>query len=282
MKKIFIFLLTIFLSFAVVRSSFAQTSSPTDLLGDLLKILFSFQNIPDAPPVSPPDTTPGISTTPPPFIPPPAGDIARYLPKPLNPISNKVNAYIRSTASKCLSKKPLYEQAAAYTGVRWEIIAAIHYREDIFHCGEGSLVSGRAIGTCEPDLAGECSSGRTGLGIPISLPGGCCGMASLLDSAVYAGRHLVGKIGRIPANYQDLVISLGRYNGNGNQNCYRTLYKSCPPYFENEDHIYPNNWLDYRHDLMYWVYCADHTLCEVPRIHEIPGALTVIRILTGI
>lgn len=282
MKKFILFFLSLIIFFTAAQTTLANTG-PTELLGDLLKILFSSQNV-DIPPTTPfptpevsPGTSPGVT---PPDV-PPAGDVNKYFPKPLNPISNNVTNYVRSTVAYCLNKKTIYEQASGYTGMPWQILASIHYLEA--GCGEGSLVSGRAIGTCEPDLAGECSSGRSGPGIPIPLPGGCCGMASLMDSAIYAGRHLQGKIGRIPANFQDLVISFGRYNGLGNQNCGVTPYKYCPRIFESEDHIYPLNWFDIpRHDVMYLVYCADHVKCNPPVIFQRPGTMTILRILTGI
>ena len=164
--------------------------------------------------------------------------------------------------------------------MQWQILASIHYLEA--GCSNRSLVSGRAIGSCEPDLDGECSSGAIGPGVPIPLPQGCCGMASLLDSAIYAGRHLQAKIGKNPENFQELVMALGRYNGYRNSNCGKTPYSYCPPLFQSEDHIYAMNWFDSpRHDIMYLVYCADHVQCNPPRLFQRPGAMTVLRILTG-
>ena len=274
MKKIVLLIISLALFFILAHRSYAAPIPPFDLLRDLLKILFSFQSAPDIP--APPDVTPII----PPATTPPLSDINQYLPKPLNPISPNLTAYNRNDVLTCLNKKTTYELATGYTGIPWQILAAIHYLEA--SCGEGSLVSGRAIGTCEPDLAGECSTGRSGPGIPIPLPGGCCGMASLSDSAIYAGKHLQGKIGKNPVNFQDLVIAFDRYNGLGNQNCGVTPYKSCPRYFESEDHIYPLNWFDTpRHNTMYLVYCADHVKCNPPKIFARPGALTVLRILSG-
>src|SRR3989344_6378606 len=184
MKKIVLLIISLALFFILAHRSYAAPIPPFDLLRDLLKILFSFQSAPDIP--APPDVTPII----PPATTPPLSDINQYLPKPLNPISPNLTAYNRNDVLTCLNKKTTYELATGYTGIPWQILAAIHYLEA--SCGEGSLVSGRAIGTCEPDLAGECSTGRSGPGIPIPLPGGCCGMASLSDSANYAGKHQPG------------------------------------------------------------------------------------------
>lgn len=280
MKKAVLIIFSLFLFFTLSHKIYAA-NPPVDLLKDLLQILFSFQTSPNLPPVDntpipPPNTTPPADTTPGPTSPP--GSINQYFPKPLNPISNKIPAYEKSAVLACQSKRTLYEQASSYTGVAWQILAAIHYVEA--NCREGSLVSGRQIGLVEPDLAGECSTGKSGLGVPIPVAGGC-GMASLLDSAVYAARHLKGKIGKNPGDFKDLVIAFGRYNGLGNQNCGRTPYSHCPPYFESEDHIYPLNWFDDRHGTMYLVYCADHVQCNPPKLFERTGALTVLRILTG-
>lgn len=286
MKKLILLIFSLIIFFTVAQTVLANTG-PTELLRDLLKILFSFQSV-DIPPTTPfptpevsPDTTPGVT---PPDV-PPAGDVNKFFPNPLNPISDNITSYTRSQVMTCLSKIDMYEQASTYHGVPWQILAAIHYLED--NCGSGSLVSGRAIGAIEPDLKGECSSGIDGPGIPVPVgvdqygdPG--CGFRTLLDSAIYAGKHLQSKIGKNPSDYQDLVMAFGRYNGLGNQNCGVTPYSNCPRLFESEDHIYPLNWFDKpRHNVMYLVYCADHVKCNPPVVFQRPGALTVLRILSG-
>lgn len=270
MKKNVLIIFSLFIFFAAAHNSYAQTSSPFDLLRDILRILFNFQNAPISP-GTPPIVSPGIS-------PPTNTSLDRYFPNPLGPVSSNLDSSTRNAVSACFSKQSLYEQASGYTGMAWQILAAIHYLEA--GCSDRSLVSGRPIGSVEPDLAGECSSGLSGPGIPIPVPGGC-GMASLLDSAIYASKHLQAKISKNPENYQELVIAFGRYNGYGNSNCGRTPYTGCPRYFESEDHIYPLSWFDDRHATMYLVYCADHVMCNPPKIFERPGALTVLRILDG-
>lgn len=276
MRKVILIIFSLLLFFLTAHNTYAQTESPFNPLRNFLKILFSFNpGQPGSPPPPPGPTLPITPGT----IPPIDTNLDRYFPNPLGPVSPNLDSYTRTAVSACFAKKTLYEQASGYTGMAWQILAGIHYLEA--GCSDRSLVSGRAIGSVEPDLAGECSSGLSGPGIPIPVPGGC-GMASLLDSAIYAGKHLQGKIGKNPENYQELVIAFGRYNGYGNQNCGRTPYTSCPPYFESEDHIYPLNWLDCpRHCTMYLVYCADHVKCNPPVVFQRPGALTILRILDG-
>lgn len=268
MKKVVLIIFSIFFFLAAAHNAHAQTPSPFDLLRDLLKIIFSFQNLPSIPP---PDITP------------PSGDssLDRYFPSPLDPVSPKLTDFDRNSVLTCLNRRTLYEQAASSTGLAWQILAGIHYLEA--RCTDRSLVSGRPIGANEPDVVrgGGCSTGLRGPGIPIPLPGGGCGFATLLDTAIYAARHIQGKIGKNPDNFEELVKAFGRYNGTGNANCGRTPYTNCPPYFEGEDHIYPMNWFDSRHGTMYLVYCADRVKCNPPQLYQRPGALTVLRILEG-
>lgn len=281
-KKIIILVICLILFFSAVNKASAADSTSFDMVRDILKILFENQdgtgihNPPITGPHNPPVTYPPISG------PPVDPSVDRYLPTPLNPISNNLSASEKSGVLFCQSKKSIYEQAGAYRGINWQILAAIHYLEA--SCGDGSLVSGRAIGSNEPDVvAGEgCSSAVSGPGVPYPIAGGGCAFRSLIDTAIYAARHLQGKIGKNPENYQELVTALGRYNGLGNRNCGKTPYSGCPPYFESEDHIYPVNWLDGRHDTMYLIYCADGRTCPTPQpVRRIPGGITILRILSG-
>ena len=196
-------------------------------------------------------------------------------------LSTKALRFKESVRS-CLTNESVYKSASAQSGIPWEILVAIHYNEG--SCGQNkSLVSGRLIGTNEPDIVrgGGCSSGRSGPGIPIPLATGGCGFNTLLDSAIYAGNHLKGKIGKIPSNFQELAKAFSRYSGGGNSNCGSTPYTYCPELFEGEDDAYVINMFDQKHETMYLVYCADLTKCNPARIHLRPGVATIIRLVTN-
>lgn len=192
---------------------------------------------------------------------------------------------LKSEIVKLLDRHPgninVYKQAGQITGVEWTFLAGIHYRE-CGMCGDGSLVSGRLIGAREPDIPrSACSSARQGQGIPIPIAGGC-GFRTLLDSAIYAANDLKRMAHGDLNGYKQMVMAAGYYNGKGNRNCGRTPYKSCPPYFANEDHNYALNEYDQRHNPMYIVYCADHVRCHPPKTDARPGALTVAKIVAGL
>ena len=180
-------------------------------------------------------------------------------------------------SQNCLKNKNIYVQASNATGVPWQILAGIHYREG--ECGPtNSLVSGRKIGTNEPDLLGNCSiNSLPGKAVPVT---GGCGFQTLLNSAIYSGNHLVGKIGAVPSSFPSLVFALSRYNGTGNSNCGKTPFKSCPAYFPGEDDTYVMNFFDARHSPMYIVYCADYTLCLPPVADSRPGVVTISTIIS--
>jgi len=203
------------------------------------------------------------------------------LPNPLPPISTNALKF-KASVQACLANQSVYEIASSQTGVPWEILTAIHYNEG--SCGQDkSLISGRIIGTNEPDIVrgGGCSSGRSGPGIPIPLTSGGCGFNTLLDSAIYAGNHIKGKIGKIPSNFQELAKAFSRYSGGGNSNCGSTPYPYCPELFEGEDDAYVINMFDQKHETMYLVYCADLAKCNPPRKHLRPGVATIIRLVTN-
>lgn len=177
----------------------------------------------------------------------------------------------------------IYQQAEAETGVPWQLLAGKHFVEG-GSSPTKSLVSGREIGTNEPDVVrgGGCSSQVVGKGIPIPLEGGGCGFSSLLDSAIYAGNHLKNKIGKAPSTFQEAVTALSRYNGGGNSNCGNGVpYAGCPKEFEGEDDPYPLNYFDKKHDPMYLIYCADLTRCDPPQVFRRPGVMTIVRGITG-
>lgn len=276
MKHAVVLLFIVFFSFGSLSNVYGAESLKTNPIIELLNIFLNFKSIVDS--VSSDTTTnpePSIYITSPGSTIP----VDTFFPNPLPPISNNVTTVEKNSVLGCLDKQPMYKQAGAQTGLPWELLATIHYLE--IGCGSGSLVSGRAIGENEPDI-GSCSSADSGPGKPIPLPGGGCGFSSQLESAIYAGNHLKGKIGKAPETFEELIKALGRYNGIGNANCGRvSKYTNCPPFFENEDHIYPMNWFDARHDTMYVVYCADRQKCNPPKLYRKAGGLTVLRILGG-
>ncbi|HRN95867.1 MAG TPA: hypothetical protein PLD54_00290 [Candidatus Levybacteria bacterium] len=165
----------------------------------------------------------------------------------------------------------IYKQAADTSGVPWEVLAAIHYREGNMSSNH-SIVSGRPIGDHEPDVMGNdgCSTQYTRL-----TSNGTCVFDSLLNSALYAANLLkIKNGGNFPDNYRDLVKTLSYYNGTGNTNCGKTPYPYCPPEFPMEDHSYTMNLLDAKHEVMYVVYCADFTPCNPPVRDQRTGALS--------
>ena len=153
----------------------------------------------------------------------------------------------------------VYGAASAVTGVPCEVFAGIHYVEGLLD-PQKSLVSGRPLGTPEPDAGNQV-------------------FKTLLDTALYAGEHLKGKVGGNIKDVKTLITALSRYNGGGNSQCqpdygYPIPYSgTCPPDFEGEDDLYPMSWLDDGHSSMYLLYCDDNLACE-PTPYEAPGALT--------
>ena len=167
------------------------------------------------------------------------------------------NTYIKGNLTPELMNT--YAAAEKETGVPCEILAGIHFVE-AGNSPDGSLVSGRKLGTPEPDAGGKI-------------------FRSLLETAKYAGDHLKGKVGGNLKDVNTVITALSRYNGGGNSNCqagypYPIPYGGCPRAFEGEDDPYPMSFVDPKHDKMYLLYCADHTAC-VPQLFERPGAFAV-------
>lgn len=167
------------------------------------------------------------------------------------------NSYIKGNLTPELMNT--YAAAEKATGVPCEILAGIHFVE-ADNNPKGSLVSGRTLGTPEPDAGGKV-------------------FHSLLDTAIYAGKELKGKVGSNLASANVAITALSRYNGGGNSNCqlgypYKIPYGGCPRLFEGEDDPYPTSFLDAKHNSMYLLYCADRTAC-VPQVFERPGSFAV-------
>jgi len=269
-----------------------DAKSFTDTLNVLINLPFMFMQSNPDPTLSPEPTSipiirlrpsPSISTSPssPPTPSSKPSSSNTLLPNPLPAISSKALRFKQSISS-CLINRAVYEEASSKTGVSWEILAALHYNEG--SCiSSNSLVSGRKIGENEPDIvrSGGCSSGSSGPGIPFPLPGGGCGFKTLLDTAIYAGNHFKGKIGKAPSSFEELAKAFSRYNGGGNSNCGKTPYTSCPRLFEGEDDPYVVSMFDKKYEGMYLVYCADRTKCTPPRAYERPGAATIIRLMVN-
>lgn len=175
--------------------------------------------------------------------------------------STKGQEYFKTYIQPNLTAELMNTYAAAEkeTGVPCEVLAGIHFVEAANN-PDGSLVSGRKLGTPEPDAGGKV-------------------FRSLLETAKYAGDHLSGKVGGSIKDVESLITALSRYNGGGNSNCqvgypYPISYAGCPRLFEGEDDPYPTNFLDNKHNTMYLLYCADRTAC-VPQVFERPGSFTV-------
>ncbi len=188
-------------------------------------------------------------------------------------------ANMMGAVAGCINNRAAYEEASRYTGAPWQVLAGIHYREG--NCNpNASLVSGRPIGEAEPDMEYNCSSAiENGLAIPVN---GGCGFATLTQSAIYAARHLIDKIGKVPQSFEELGTALSRYNGGGNSNCGKTPYPYCPPAFSGDDDPYPMALLDEKHKTMYVIYCEDGVAntAGCPRVDQNPGVLTAISLIS--
>jgi hypothetical protein len=159
----------------------------------------------------------------------------------------------------------IYAEAQRQTGVPCEVLAGIHFVE-ANNRTTGSLISGRGIGSPEPDQGGKIYS-------------------SLLETAIDAAKILKGKANLPREEYteftsiEQLITAMSKYNGGGNRNCqddygYVIPYTGCPKAFVGEDDPYAVNWLDSRHSEMYLLYCADYTACA-PQVFKRPGSFTV-------
>lgn len=212
------------------------------------------------------------------------GNVAALLPNPLPADSTRGASQKASVLARYSPQLvAVYKEASSKTGVPWQVLAGIHFREGLSL--NTSLVSGRTIGAIEPDVPTTSCPSSNPQGVAdgkAELGSGGCKFSSLADTAIYAGNHLIGKIGHVPQSFQDLVTAVSRYNGGGNRNCGRGSlapgYKGqCPPPFFGHDDDYAMNLFDAAHDPMYIIYCADHTLCSSPHLDQRPGVVTVIK-----
>lgn len=210
---------------------------------------------------------------------PVSGDVAKLLPDPLPPDPEGVQDMKNSVLEAIRPNEEVYKKSAVATGIPWQVFAGIHYREGGAASGT-SLVSGRPIGGNEPDVVdgpGCSSDAPQGVddGIPEPFSGGCK-FASMLDSGLYGGNLLKGKVGGEINSFEILVKALSRYNGGGNSNCGKGVpYNGCPRLFEGEDDPYALNFFDAKHKPMYVIYCADYTKCDPPVEDGRPGTATV-------
>ncbi len=138
----------------------------------------------------------------------------------------------------------VYGQAEAATGIPCEIAAGIHWME----------------GGMSPDQS--------------LLDGGPL-RGSLVEDATIAMEHLKDKMNmsdlpadQVKLDYETLLMGLARYNGPGNGNCTSDYTGSerptrwrlagyCPVDMEGDDHIYPVNWIDDKHQEMDLIFCMD-------------------------
>ncbi len=96
---------------------------------------------------------------------------------------------------------PVYTSSAAKYGIPWQTLAAIHFREGGFN-PNGSVISGRPIGTEEPDQ-------------------GNMKFSSLQESADKAAEVLIGKNGGVVSeNPTDDIVKDAFFGYNGRARCY--------------------------------------------------------------
>ena len=157
----------------------------------------------------------------------------------------------------------------------WQVYTGLHWREADATPGH-SLTSGRRIGDYEPDPdnGGDCTGE---VGAVDGKPDTQCRFADAVDDIMYASKHLIGKIGKIPSTHEELSEAYARYNGYpGRSNCHHgTPYPHCPPLFPGEDNSYVFTYFDERHAVMYEIYCADGTICAGNPKAVRPGAMSV-------
>ncbi len=138
----------------------------------------------------------------------------------------------------------VYGQVEATTGIPCEIAAGIHWIEGGMSPDQSLLDGGPLRGT-------------------------------LLEDATIAMEHLKDKMNmknlppeKVKLDYETLLMGLARYNGPGNGNCTSdytgqerpTRWRSagyCPVSVEGDDHIYPVNWIDDKHQEMDLIFCMD-------------------------
>lgn len=138
----------------------------------------------------------------------------------------------------------VYGQVEADTGIPCEIIAGIHWMEGGMSPNQSLFDGGPLRGT-------------------------------LLEDAAAAMEHLKDKMGmsgaapdQIQLDYETLLYGLSSYNGWGNANCTSNylgeerptrwrLAGYCPATAPGDDHIYPVNWIDDRHQEMDLIFCMD-------------------------
>lgn len=179
-------------------------------------------------------------------------------------------------ATKCAQNMPMYIQAARQGGLPENlaaVLAGIHYIEGSCNLNQ-SLRNGYQIGQIDTQGGLKCTSQDRGPGIPIPIGGGC-GFATVLDSAIWAARHFVGKNG-VPQSLQQLVYAYGLYNGTGNNACsgdyvyyVSDKYTWCPEKFKGEAHPYGMNYMgalfsEYKDYKWYVLFCYDGKLCPKP------------------
>ncbi len=167
------------------------------------------------------------------------------------------NAEIKSRLTPELMS--VYKEAERKTGVPCEILAGIHAREGSSDPNR-SLVSGRFLGTPEPDAGGKI-------------------FRTLIESAIYAGNNIKNRPGPGLVNATSTITMLSNYNGGGNSNCqlgypFLIPYRGCPRLFIGEDDPYATNFLTPKHTPMFVLFCADHTKCP-PQPDQRSGTFTV-------
>jgi len=138
----------------------------------------------------------------------------------------------------------IYGQVEASTGIPCEITAGVHWMEGGMNPDQSLLDGGPLRG-------------------------------SLLEDATIAMEHLKDKMGmsnlppeQVNLDYETLLMGLARYNGPGNGNCTSDytgkerptrwrLAGYCPADVEGDDHVYPTNWIDDKHQEMDLIFCMD-------------------------
>lgn len=158
---------------------------------------------------------------------------------------------------------PAAKSAETTTGTPCELLVGLHYVESSW-IDSGSFISGRTIGTPEPDVTSPSACSAYGG----SYTAGGCVFSSLQQTANYAGDLIQNKVAllkgeqRPPRDFDEMIGAMSYYNGGGNSNCGESVPYTgpCPPPIGTDD-PYAMSHFNQEHSQMYLIYCGDFTRC---------------------
>lgn len=204
---------------------------------------------------------------------------SNLLPDPIPPSLGAIppSDFLRLDSSQVL---PAAVYGAQQSGVACEILVGIHYMEASWW-DDGSFIDGGPISRVYPvETAGLCSAYNG-----IWIEGSGCKIDTLQDVAYYAANVIKDKMAyhlgygwRPPANFQEMVGAMSKYNGGGNHNCNNFVpvaYSGpCPAPWYGDDDAYVMTHFDTPHQTMFIFYCHDGVHCAPPYANTRGGTAT--------